>query len=160
MPNLNDPVFNTFRSTRGKRVYNAQGKLAYLPLAGFWRDATCDEVACTHHLQGWSLKLHFSPSQTASDLADNQGAHRYIENSGREFTTRWEEGAVCIYQFPPGQKCFRQENPASKHIVPVERDPVFLHITGPDRFKQIDYDEYHTTFNESAHRAVGGIKEV
>ena len=152
MPKFGQVITNTFRATRGTRSYAANGQLIYTPMKGFWKDATCEEVACTHYLHGWSLPLDFSPTQKSQDLLDAQGAHRYIEDSGRKYTNRWE-GSKCIYQFEPGQRCFRQDEKHSRHQVPVERDPVFLHISGPDRFRQLDYDEYHTTFNEHAYKS-------
>ena len=147
MANTKDPTTNTFRVTRGKRSYIG-GRLVYTPMEGFWKSATCEEAACTHYLQGWSLPLDFSPTQKPEDLKDAQGAHHYIENSGRKYTNVWD-GSKCIYQFEPGQTCFRS------HKLPVERDPVFLHIAGPDKFRQLDYDEFQDTQNEHTLRAIG-----
>ena len=155
MPTTRQVITNTFRATRGTRSYVRAGntmRLVYTPMKGWWKDASCEEVDCDHYLLGWSLPLDFSPVQSPSELKAAQGAHHYIENSGRKYTNRWD-GSKCIYQFEPGQRCFRQEQPGTKHIVPVERDPVFLHVTGPDRFNQMDYDEFFDQHNEAAYRS-------
>ncbi len=155
MPNTKQVITNTFRATRGTREYVRAGnkmRLVYTPMKGYWRDATCEEVDCTHYLHGWSLPLDFSPTQKPKDLLNAQGAHHFIENSGRKYTNRWDY-SVCIYQFEPGQTCFRQDKQATHHKLPIQRDPVFLHITGPDRFKRMDYDEFFDHHNEAAHRS-------
>ena len=149
MPTTKQVITNTFRATRGRREYVRAGnklRLVYTPMKGWWKPATCEEVDCLDYLRGWSLPLDFSPAQKPEDLLEAQGAHHWIENSGRKYTNRWD-GSTCIYQFEPGQTCYR------KHQIPVERDPVFLHVTGPDRFKQMDYDEFFDAHNESAYRS-------
>jgi len=134
-----------FRMSRARAVQGGRG-MAYLRDPAYWREATCQEVECSHRQRGWQTTLDLSPVQDPGELGLNRARYNYIrEKSGRHFTEQWV-GAEVTFMFPAGQTCFRQ------HQLPVERDPVFIHVPGPGRDPQrLDYDQFFWTFNEVSH---------
>lgn len=83
------------------------------PIETHYRDATCQEVECQHHLAGW---------KTTVDVSTVLGAKQanYIRLlSGRKFTFT-EEGSIVTFYFPGGQKCF------SQHKAPLGRPEFFI----------------------------------
>jgi hypothetical protein len=66
------------------------------------RLATCAEVACPAHVNGWRTVITGSDPQAAARIA-------YIRNdSGRRFTeTPGPDGGI-VYTFPAGQTCFSE----------------------------------------------------
>lgn len=84
----------------------------------FWRKATCAEVKCERHLNGWVSKL---------DVGTTDGVKwaRWItEKAGRNFTSTLV-GQLLTLTFPAGQECFKG------HRLPLERDPLFI-VRGGD----------------------------
>ncbi len=82
------------------------------PVSTHFRPATCEEVDCDAHKHGWKTLV---PSNSDQALYIRSGA------SGRRFTEHALEGAVTEFIFEAGQQCFG----ASKHVIPLERDPIF-----------------------------------
>ena len=134
-----------FQVTRSRAVQGHRG-VAHVPDPAFWRKATCQEVNCAHWEKGWQTVLDLSPQQDVGRLGFTRAQYNYIrEKSGRSFTEHWV-GAEVTFYFPAGQTCFRD------HHLPLARDPVFLHSVGPGReVRQLDYDEFFDTFNETSH---------
>jgi len=85
------------------------------PLKTHWEDVTCREFGCPNYVQGWMTIL-----PQADDLCD---WIRY--KSGRHFSER-TEGELTEFTFPPGQECFSQLNPKTKHRRPT-REPIYEH---------------------------------
>lgn len=94
----------------GVTAYETYGIVA--PKETHTRPATCREVECVAHLQGW---------RTTIDVSTELGARQasYIRlMSGRHFTAQ-EAGGLVYFTFPAGQSCFRE------HRISLERDPLF-----------------------------------
>lgn len=88
------------------------------PVATHYRRASCREVECAAWTSGFR-----STVDVATELGVAQA--RYIEgHSGRHYT-RTQVGTVVTYDFPAGQRCFRQ------HQVPLEREPFYI-VRGGD----------------------------
>jgi hypothetical protein len=80
------------------------------PKSTHFRPATCEEVQCDAWRNGW---------KTILPIADMRV--EYIRaQSGRSFHESTEAG-MTTFTFFAGQKCFA----ADKHMVPLERDPIF-----------------------------------
>lgn len=97
------------------------------PRATHYRPATCAEVECAPHVNGWSTlllagsdDLAFVVTQVCAGLVDG---HR------RHFTQEPAPDGMVRLTFPAGQACFG----TSQHTVDVERDPVFLVRPGDGR---------------------------
>lgn len=84
------------------------------PVATHFRDATCREVECQQFARGWHTTLRVVADPVHAKMADWIRLH-----SGRSFTYT-ENGGVVVFQFPPGQKCFRP------HKVPVGRPELYI----------------------------------
>ena len=86
---------------------------AIAPRATHFRPATCEEVGCPHHANGWRTTVDLT-----TELGIMQAA--YIrEQSGRRFAEHWEDG-LTVFLFEAGQRCF------AAHQVPLERDPLLV----------------------------------
>lgn len=88
---------------------------ATAPLQSHFRKATCAEVECSAHLNGWKTVVDES-----TDLGQQQ-AHYIRQDSGRRYVREPinSDGPV-VYTFEPGQECFRE------HHVPLERTPLYI----------------------------------
>lgn len=86
------------------------------PISTHFRPATCEEVDCDAYKHGWKTLV---PSNSDQALYIRSGA------SGRRFTEVNDSYDRTIgmteFVFPAGQQCFG----ASKHVIPLERDPIF-----------------------------------
>jgi hypothetical protein len=83
------------------------------PITTHYRSATCSEVACPAHQQGWSTLV-----DETTPLGRRQAAYIRIQ-AGRQFTEeRTPEGTT--FAFPAGQRCFRP------HQVSLEREPLYI----------------------------------
>lgn len=82
------------------------------PPATHRRPATCTEVDCPQHTNGWVSTFDPSTSQGQAQL-------RYVRlHSGRSFTDTTAPGAPLVeLTFPAGQRCFQA------HTVSLEREP-------------------------------------
>ncbi len=88
----------------------------------YWRRATCAEVNCTHHTEGWTTVL--PPTPQGREQAD------YIRyHSGRRFIETTTDQGWVQFSFPPGQTCFS----AAEHKIAAEEEPVGLLIPGDHR---------------------------
>lgn len=86
------------------------------PISTHFRPATCEEVDCDAYRHGWKTLV---PSNSDQALYIRSGAsgRRFIEvNDSCDETIGMTE-----FIFEAGQRCFG----ASKHVVPLERDPIF-----------------------------------
>jgi hypothetical protein len=89
---------------------------AAAPLRTHWRQATCAEVECAHHIHGWVTTV----------LAGSED-EALIRRAGRAFAVERQEGGFLRFTFHAGQPCFA----AHRHRVPLERDPLFI-VRGGD----------------------------
>lgn len=106
-----------------------------VPLATHWRKATCAEVECKAHTDGWITMLTergFNPvvpgdATEATHLAalkhvkdqDEARAYYIRHLSGREFTEHRDETGITVFDFPPGQDCF------APHKIRIDRPEIF-----------------------------------
>lgn len=84
-----------------------------LPAKTHYRKATCSEVGCGAHVNGWITRI-----DSASELGRKQ--LNYIRlHSGRTFyDVTTVDSSMVELTFPPGQSCF------GSHNVPLEREPI------------------------------------
>lgn len=81
-----------------------------------WRAATCEEVDCEWHRDGWVTRVPIGGEE-----------EHLVKASGRRWTGRHVgPDGVVEYMFPPGTRCFR----ASTHRVHVDREDVYLRLGG------------------------------
>lgn len=92
------------------------------PAATHWRPATCAEVDCAAHANGFRVTCDLR-TQLGVDQA------RYIrDKAGRHFThTFSDEGRVITFTFPAGQRCF------VAHRLPLGRPALFVVQNGDHR---------------------------
>jgi hypothetical protein len=81
------------------------------PIATHTRPATCEEVDCEPHRNGWVTVV-----PAGSDLED------LVRRSGRAFTEERRDGGLIAFTFHAGQPCFQ----AGEHRVPLDRPALFL----------------------------------
>jgi hypothetical protein len=83
------------------------------PIQTHYRRASCAEVDCSAHQNGWVTKI----DETTS-LGQQQAY--YIRNqSGRAFKEE-RDGAITKFTFFQGQQCFKY------HVVQLDRDPILI----------------------------------
>lgn len=88
------------------------------PLDSHYRRATCKEVECTAHANGWVMGFDLT------DAGQVASARWIRDHSGRKFTAQLTEGRV-VLTFAAGQTCF------AKHRVPLGREPFYV-VRGGD----------------------------
>ena len=84
------------------------------PKATHHRPASCGEVDCSHHLNGWATIL------PAGDPRCDWIRH----NANRVYTETPQPGGLTRFEFGAGQQCF------AAHSVPLERDPMVRRDVG------------------------------
>ena len=126
-----------FRMNRGRRVRTSNGRETFVKDKQWFDAIDCRTAECDHYQNGWITVV-----DTGGDLGKRQ-AHYIRKLSGRHFKeeSNGPEGII-KFSFYSEQKCFRA------HDRPVDRDPRFLFL-GRSGGRQVDYDEFHTTFNET-----------
>ncbi len=114
----------------------------HAPLATHWRKATCAEVSCKAHTEGWVTMIPETAvsgnpqlvNTTERDhmanlkrLKDQDEARAYYIRhlSGREFSEHRDESGVTVFDFPPGQDCFEP------HKTKIDRPEIFI-VRGGD----------------------------
>lgn len=83
------------------------------PLSTHFRPATCAEVECGAHVNGWATTVDES-----TELGGKQ-AYYIRKQSGRQFSEEKIESGLTRFVFAPGQTCFRQ------HRMTLEREPIY-----------------------------------
>jgi hypothetical protein len=86
-----------------------------MPRSTHQRIATCEEVECAAWQNGW---------RTAVPNASPQA--QYIRAKSERAFTEERDGALVVFTFKPGQRCFASDT----HRVVLEREPVFLKQRG------------------------------
>lgn len=120
------------------------------PPASHFRPARCEEVECPNHEKGWVTVLDQNNPQHA-------GLFTALRDSGRRFERmRSEEAAertgkalppgLTAFVFGAGQQCFE------RHLVPVGRDPIFMHERNGVRRRHANGLNFNEQFNEEAYR--------
>lgn len=92
------------------------------PIDTHFRPATCAEINCPNHTYGWKTLI-----DEATDLGQRQ-AYYIRKQSGRGFT-EYREGAITVFVFDAGQRCFNSDD----HKVALEREPIYLVKGGDSR---------------------------
>lgn len=89
----------------------------HMPRATHWREASCEEAGCKHYAKGW--KTTFVPN-----TPDGEKIRFQIKNSPTKRTYKVVRLADKIeVLFPPGQSCFMQDHPTTRHRVPIFDQP-------------------------------------
>lgn len=83
------------------------------PKATHYRPATCAEVDCPNHLNGWQTVVDES-----TELGQAQG--HYIRNEAGRRYTEVREAALTTFTFEAGQLCFRE------HEARLDRPEIYL----------------------------------
>lgn len=119
-----------------------------VPLSSHWRAATCAEVDCDRHLNGW-----VSVIDEATDLGQRQAA--YIRrDSGRAFREEKRPDGLTAFTFEPGQRCFA----SADHRVRLDRPEIFTARGGDHRAATTDvrrfdrHDQWLEQFAENQDR--------
>jgi hypothetical protein len=86
------------------------------PLTTHWRKATCEEVGCLDHRNGWGLNT--------AGLDDSQ--IWTAKNSGRRFIVEHDSDGAEVLMFESGQPCFRE----SEHRIRRDREELFIARSG------------------------------
>jgi len=142
------PHNRIFRVNRGRRERTSRGGFIFVKDARWFESADCRAVDCEAYAQGWTTMV-----DTSSELGQRQ-AHYIRKDSGRHFTEqRQGPEEIVVFQFYPEQKCF------GDHTRPIERDPRFI-LRGRDHSKEVDYDEFFDTFNETTEQIRQSNREV
>lgn len=104
------------------------------PLPTHYRFASCEEVDCAAYRLGWRT------------VVDEDKA-RLARHSGRKYTETRDPAGLVVFDFPAGQRCFRQPPPrllgrdvnaepamaGRVHVKPLERPELFLVGAGDHR---------------------------
>lgn len=112
-------MFQLNRPEPAMPVQAYQTYQAVRPTATHSRPATCKEVECRAHANGW---------KTTVDVSTPTGRRQanYIRmQSGRSFTAEQPGGGTLVtFTFPAGQRCF------AEHRVNIERPTLYLRRGG------------------------------
>ncbi|PXY27436.1 hypothetical protein [Prauserella muralis] len=98
-----------------------------------WRQATCAEAGCGHHLRGWRTTV-----DERTDLGQFQ-ADYIRKSSGRAFSEHRDDSGMTVFTFEPGQACFA----AAQHRVRVDRQELFV-VRGGDHRGSTGLIRQHT----------------
>ena len=91
------------------------------PVATHFEDATCAEVECAGHVNGWQTYV-----DEATELGQGQ-AHYIRRMSGRGFSEERNEHGQTVFTFGAGQECF------DTHKARTDRPQSFLVRPGDSR---------------------------
>ncbi len=89
-----------------------------MPAVTHTRPATCGQVDCPTQASGW-----ITPVDESTELGQKQ-AH-YIRHLSGRIHTEGPRDVFTLFTFPPGEECFEP------HMIPLDRDPVFV-VRGGD----------------------------
>lgn len=81
------------------------------PTKTHWRKATCAEVECQNHVNGWKIRVEI----LTPDLV------HAAKNSGRRYTELSVAPGETYLVFEAGQSCFQERN----HRIRLEREEIF-----------------------------------
>lgn len=90
------------------------------PQSTHFRPATCAEVGCLAHVNGWESTID------ETTVLGQQQAHYIRKQSGRGFTEERLPGGLTRFSFAAGQTCF-----AGGHQVRLDRPELYL-VRGGD----------------------------
>lgn len=109
-------MINRIEPTAPVDAYKTYQILA--PRASHHRPASCAEIRCANHLNGWRTKV-----DETTELGKRQAW--YVRNeAGRAFTEE-RHGPITTFTFEAGQRCF------TPHTVRLDRPEIFL-VRGGD----------------------------
>ncbi|WP_432019915.1 hypothetical protein [Streptomyces sp. 1222.5] len=86
------------------------------PKSTHWVDATCAQVDCAHHLNGWQSVI-----DETTELGQRQ-AHYIRKQSGRRFSEERRDGGLTAFTFDAGQECFN----SAKHQRRLDRPELYV----------------------------------
>jgi hypothetical protein len=75
-----------------------------------WREATCAEVECEAYEHGWRTAIDES-----TDLGQQQ-AHYIRQDHTRKHSESRTEAGMSVFDFEPGQRCFREHKTRDDRI--------------------------------------------
>lgn len=99
------------------------------PVATHYRPATCEEVGCLPHRNGWETRVPVD-----SDF------ERTVRAQARRWASVRREGGEMVFTFAPGTPCFRE----SQHRVPADRPALFVVRDGDFRGNPTGRRRVHT----------------
>lgn len=97
-----------------------------------FRPASCAEVECEQHANGWETLLLAGSDDLA--FVTKRVARGDVDGLHRHYTAEQAEGGFVRLRFPAGNPCFR----ASSHRISVERPPIYLVRPGDARSNRRD----------------------
>lgn len=113
---------STVPSADGQRIMPAMPSESYVsyqivaPLATHFRPATCEEVRCSHFLDGWQIRVEGLPEQMLHTAT----------HSGRRYRTVHVAAGETWLVFESGQACFK----ASTHKTRLDRQEFYYRRPG------------------------------
>jgi hypothetical protein len=103
------------------------------PVSTHYRPASCAEVDCAAHLNGWQTTVD------ETTLIGQQQAFYVRKQSGRGFTERRNEAGLTVFTFEAGQRCFA----SGEHRVSLDRPEHYLVQGGDWRGNPTGYQRRH-----------------
>ena len=113
------------------------------PSRTHWRKATCQEVDCSHYVNGWVTRVVPGSPQDLYIRGDTERQHKL--ERGEEFN---------FYTFDPGQRCYK----SGQHRIKLDRGPwltknaLTRHSSYSEEFA-MEYNRWTDEFNEEAYKA-------
>jgi hypothetical protein len=104
------------------------------PISTHTRPATCAEVECRPHTQGWATAV-----DERTELGQRQ-AYYIRKESGRSFREERTEKGWTAFTFPAGQRCFD----SASHRVPLDRPEFYIVRSGDWRGSPLGLIRRHT----------------
>ncbi len=114
-----------------------------IPAATHRSKASCEDVDCTHYLNGWSMVVDIGAA-----LGEAQARYLRLNPRKLDFSERKKSQYEVEFVYPPGQQCFRE------HTVLNGREPYYLHETA-DGCRIHRADDFIEHAKEEIHKNVG-----
>lgn len=93
------------------------------PIATHWRPASCLEVECSAHVNGWRTTVLAGSNDEA---LLRQACSGTVDGHRRHFVELAQADGLVQFAFEPGQPCLA----VSTHVVPLERPELYVRRAG------------------------------